>query len=58
VNTTHHEHRPATGGSRGLNRPLKTALLMVAFVGGFFFYGNTGAMSRATGSTCYCWRVP
>jgi hypothetical protein len=36
MNTTHHEHRPATRESPGLSRPLKTALLMVALVGGFY----------------------
>ena len=36
MSTTHHEHRPATHKSPGLSRPLKTALLMVALVGGFY----------------------
>ena len=36
MNTTHHEQHPFTGESPGLSRPLKTALLMVALVAGFY----------------------
>ncbi len=36
MRTTHPDHLPATRGSSGLSRPLKTALLMVALVGGFY----------------------
>ncbi len=36
MSATHHDHLPATGGTTGLSRPLKTALLMVALVGGFY----------------------
>jgi hypothetical protein len=36
MNTTHQGHSPATRETTGLGRPLKTALLMVALVGGFF----------------------
>ena len=36
MSTTHHDHRPATRETTGLSRPLKTALLMVALVGGFY----------------------
>ncbi len=36
MSTTHHDHLPATRSSSGLSRPLKTALLMVALVGGFY----------------------
>jgi hypothetical protein len=36
MNTTYHEHRRATRESPGLSRPLKTALLMVGILGGFY----------------------
>jgi len=36
MNTTHHDHLPTTRKTAGLSRPLKTALLMVAIVGGFY----------------------
>lgn len=36
MSTTHHDHPPATRTSSGMGRPLKTALLMVALVGGFY----------------------
>ena len=36
MSTTHQDHRLASHGSTGLSRPLKTALLMVALVGGFY----------------------
>ncbi len=36
MTTTHHDHLPTTSGSSGLSRPAKTALLMVALVGGFY----------------------
>ena len=36
MSTTHPDHRPATHKATGLSRPLKTALLMVALVGGFY----------------------
>lgn len=36
MSTTHHDHPPATRSSPGMGRPLKTALLMVALVGGFY----------------------
>lgn len=31
-----HDHVPATRGTSGASRPVKTALLMVALVGGFY----------------------
>ncbi|MEO7852688.1 MAG: DUF2933 domain-containing protein [Rubrivivax sp.] len=36
MNTTHHDRLPATHKTTGLSRPVKTALLMVAIVGGFY----------------------
>jgi hypothetical protein len=36
MSTTHPDHGPATRELHGLSRPLKTALLMIALVGGFF----------------------
>lgn len=36
MNTTHQDQSPATHEKTGLSRPLKTALLMVAVVGGFY----------------------
>jgi hypothetical protein len=36
MNITHQNHSPATRETTGLGRPLKTALLMVALVGGFY----------------------
>lgn len=36
ANTTHHDHLPTARGSAGLSRRVKTALLMVAIVGGFY----------------------
>ena len=36
MSTTHHDQVPATRGSSGLSRPVKTALLMAALVGGFY----------------------
>ncbi len=36
MSTTHLDQVPATRGSSGLSRPVKTALLMVALVGGFY----------------------
>ncbi len=36
MSTPHHDHASATRGSSGMNRPLKTALLMIALVGGFY----------------------
>lgn len=33
---THDEHRGSQPEGSGMNRPLKTALMMVAFVGGFY----------------------
>ena len=36
MSTTEHDHAPASRGSSGSSRPVKTALLMVAVVGGFY----------------------
>lgn len=36
MSTTEHDHAPASRGSSGPSRPVKTALLMVAVVGGFY----------------------
>lgn len=36
MSTTHHKHLPSTRGSSDMRRPLKTALLMVALVVGFY----------------------
>ncbi len=36
MSMTHPDHLPTTRGSTGLSRPLKTALLMLALVGGFY----------------------
>lgn len=36
MTTPHHNHDEAPGESTRVSRPLKTALLMVALVGGFF----------------------
>ena len=36
MNTTHHDHSVTTQKTTGLSRPVKTALLMVALVGGFY----------------------
>ncbi len=36
MSTTHHDHRTATDELTGLSRPLKTALLMVGLIGGFY----------------------
>ena len=36
MSTTGHDHAPASRGSSGSSRPVKTALLMVALVGGFY----------------------
>lgn len=36
MNTSHSDHRSVTGGSLSPSRPLKTALVMVALVGGFY----------------------
>jgi hypothetical protein len=36
MNTSHSDHSPVAGGSPSLSRPLKSALVMVALVGGFY----------------------
>lgn len=36
MNTTHHDHLPAARNATVLSRPVKTVLLMVALVGGFY----------------------
>ena len=36
MSTNEHDHAPASRGSSGSSRPVKTALLMVAVVGGFY----------------------
>ena len=36
MNTTHQDQLPNTRTRAGLSRPVKTALLMVALVGGFY----------------------
>lgn len=36
MSTTDQDHVPARRGASGPNRPVKTALLMVALVGGFY----------------------
>ncbi len=36
MSTTGHDQAPASRGSSGSSRPVKTALLMVAVVGGFY----------------------
>ncbi len=36
MSTTHHDRLAGTRAPSGLSRPLKTALLMVALVGGFY----------------------
>jgi hypothetical protein len=36
MSTTEHDHFPASRGSSGPSRSVKTALLMVAAVGGFY----------------------
>jgi len=36
MSTTHHDQVPATRDSSGLSRPVKTAMLMAALVGGFY----------------------
>ena len=36
MSTPHHDHVSVTRQSSGLSRPLKTALLMIGLVGGFY----------------------
>ena len=36
MGTVQHDHEPASGGPAGASRPVKTALLMAALIGGFY----------------------
>lgn len=43
MSTTEHVHVPASRGSPGPGRPVKTALLMVTVVGGFYLLREHGS---------------